>query len=57
MNVIRSAGKILKESLEKVDFKLDDCFCDGNEVKDSWKTTLMPDQLLTFFSALFGIKR
>ena len=56
MNVIRLADEILKEALEKVDFKLDDRFCDGNELKDSWRTTRMPDQLLTFFLALFGIK-
>ena len=38
-------------------FKLDDRFCDGYELKDSWENTTMPDQLLTFFSALFNISR
>lgn len=56
-NVVRSAGEILRESLEKVNFNLDDSFCDGNELKDSWENTPIPDQLMTFFSALFGIKR
>lgn len=56
-DIVRSAGEILREALQKVDFKLTDRFCDGSELRESWEQTHMPDQLLTFFSALFGIGR
>ena len=56
-DTVKSAGEILRESLKKVDFKLTDHFCDGYELKDSWENTQMPDELITFFSALFNIKR
>ena len=57
MNVVKSCGEILREAFMKVDFKISDKFCDGHELKESWETTQMPDQLLTFFASLFGIKR
>ena len=54
-DVVRSAGEILREAFNQIDFKLADRFCDGNELKESWENT--PDQVLTFFAALFGIRR
>ena len=56
-DIVQSAGEILRESLKRVDFQLDDTFCDGSELKHSWENTPIPDQMLTFFSALFGIRR
>jgi len=56
-DVVRSAGEILRNTFSEVDFKLADRFCDGNELRESWEKTPMPDQVLTFFGALFGIKR
>ena len=57
MNVVKSFAEILREALVKVDFKIGDKCCDGHDMKESWETTQMPDQLLTFFASLFGIKR
>ena len=57
MNVVMACGEILRKAIKKVDFKLEDTFCDGNELKESWESTQLPEQLLTFFSSLFGIKR
>ena len=36
-DVVRSAGKILRKVLTKVDFGLSDKFCDGNELKNRGK--------------------
>jgi hypothetical protein len=57
MNVIKSCGETIRDALKKVDFKLNDKFCDGYELKKSWEQTQIPDVLLTFFAALFGIKK
>ena len=57
MNFVKSCGEILREALRIVDFKIGDKFCDGHQLKESWETTQMPDQLLTFFASLFGINR
>ena len=43
--------------MKNVTFNLDDKFCDGDVLKESWENTPMPDQLLTFFSSLFNIHR
>ena len=56
-DVVTSASEILRESFRNVDFKLEDSFCDGSELKESLEKTHMPDQVLTFFAALFGNKR
>lgn len=56
-NVVRSCGELLKESVQKADFKLANKFCDDRDLQESWETTKMPDELLTFFASLFGINR
>ena len=48
---------MISDAFDKDDFKLDDKFCDASEIRDSWENTHMPDELLTFYSALFKIKR
>ena len=48
---------MISDAFDKVDFKLDDKFCDASEIRDLWENTHMPDELLTFYSALFKIKR
>ena len=45
MDVVKSCGDILRKVLMKGYFKLDDKFCDGNELKESWERTQMPDQI------------
>ena len=49
--------KYFQETSKQVDFKLADHFCDGNELKESWENTPIPEQVMTFFAALFGIRR
>ena len=41
----------------EVDFGLNDRFCDAEELKHPWSTTRMPDELISFFSTLFNIKK
>jgi hypothetical protein len=57
MNAVKTCGESFRMGLMKVDFKLDDKFCDGYELKESWGNTQLPDQLLTLFASLFGIRR
>ena len=38
-----------------MDFGLN--FCDAQELRESWKNTLMPDELITFFSTLFNVNQ
>ena len=39
LDVVRSSGEIMWQALRNVDFKLQDKFCDGTELKDSWEKT------------------
>jgi hypothetical protein len=55
MDVVKACFKIIKKPLKNVTFNLNDKFCDGDELKESWENTPMLDQLLTFFSSLFNI--
>ena len=57
LDTIKSAAKSIHTALKQVDFKLQDRFCDAEELKQSWLNTKIPDELLTFFSELFDIKK
>ena len=54
MNVMKSAAATISEALLNVDFKVENRFCDAQELKKSYKTTKVPDVLLTFFSVLLN---
>ena len=41
-NVMKTAGVSLKQALQKVDFGIEDKFCDAEELKPSWEQTSMP---------------
>lgn len=56
-NTVRDAGDILRKALLKVDFGLQDKFCDSENLETSWTGTKIPDALLTFFSSLFGVRK
>ena len=43
--------------MQDVDFGLENKFADAEELKYSWKSTRMPDEILLFFSTLFNIKK
>ena len=57
LDTIKSGAKLTRTALKQVDFKLQDRFCDAEELKQSWLNTKIPDELLTFFSELFDIKK
>ena len=57
INKIKSAAKIIRQSLLQIDFGLQDKFCHAEELKFAWKNTKIPDELLTFFAELFNIKK
>ena len=57
MDVLKEAGESLRKPMKKVDFGLDDSFCDSESLKKSWKITHIPDEWLTFYSSLFGIRK
>ena len=57
LDTTKSAAKSIRTALKQVDCKLQDRFCDAEELKRSWLNTKMPDELLTFFSELFHIKK
>lgn len=40
----------------KIDFRLDDKFCDKDELKSSWLDTKIPDDSV-FFAGLFNVKK
>ena len=48
-NCLIDCAKLIKESLEEVDFDLDDKFCDGIDLETSWKNMKIPEPLLIFF--------
>ena len=54
---IKLAAKKLRKSLLSFDFKLNEKFCDAEELKESWDNKSMPDEFLTFFAELFNIKK
>ena len=54
-DLMREAGQHIREAIQKVDFGLQDKFCDGDDLRDSWENTAMPMALINFFSALFRI--
>ena len=57
LDTIKSAATAIRQSLEAVDFGLHDRFGDAEELKRLWRTTKMPDELLSFFSLLFNIRK
>lgn len=56
-DIMREAGTKLREALMDVDFGLQDSFCDSNDLKASWKRTMMPAPLLTFLAVLFKVPK
>ena len=47
----------LGKSIQAVDFRLKDRFCDAEGLKESCRSTKIPDQLITFIYELFSIKK
>ena len=56
-DTIESAAKSSRTALQQVDFKLQDRFCNAEELKQSWLNTKISDELLTFFSEFLTLKK
>ena len=52
-NAIIESANILKQSLNQVDFKLDDKFCDTNDLSTSWKNMSIPIPFVQLLSKLY----
>ena len=52
---VTQCANILREELMKVDFALDDRFCDAHELRHSWENMVIPDSLKKFFGVLFNV--
>ena len=55
VNATRDGAKTIRKSLLNLDFRLNDKFCDAEELKTSWRKTVMPDELITFLVTLFPV--
>ena len=47
-NCIIECANILEESLEQIDFDLEDKFCDENDLRSAWNDMKMPNAFLLF---------
>ena len=56
-NTAKSAGQMLRDQLQLVDFGLEDSFCDKDDLYDSWSNTRMPETLIEFFSGLLNMSK
>ena len=56
-NVIKEAASSLRNVIMKQSFHIDDKYCDADELSESWQKTLFPDEVMTFFSSFFNIKK
>ncbi len=56
-DIMKDAGRMLREALMDIDFGLQDSFCDSNDLKASWERVMMPAPLLTLLSALFKVPK
>ena len=52
LDIIKQAGEILNHAAMKVDYGLEDKVCDASELRKSWNDTHIPDEWLTFYSAV-----
>lgn len=49
-NAISECADILKKSLKEVNFKLEDSFCDAQDLTDAWNNLTIPEPFLEFSS-------
>ena len=54
--LIESAN-ILKKSMKKIDFNINDSFCDKYDLKDSWENVLVPEDFERFLCTLLEIDK
>jgi hypothetical protein len=51
---LQQCAAIIRQELLKQDFALQDKFCDAHDLEESWKSIVIPDTILKFFSILFN---
>lgn len=51
---IRECAETIRQCLLKMDFDLDDRFCDANDLETAAANMVVPDPLLKFFSVLYN---
>ena len=56
-NIMKSAASMIRMSLLEVDFGLQDKFCDAEELSISWERSIIPEEIVTFFTTLFNVKQ
>ena len=57
LNIAKQAGKMIRDALKKVDFGLQDSFCDSDDLNDSWNQTRMPECLIEFFTTVLNTRK
>ena len=57
LDTTKEVANKIRKCLLKMDFGLNNSFCDAEELKHSWRNTAMPDELITFFSTLFNVNQ
>ena len=57
LDCVKNAAEHIRKVLLNVEFRLEDRFCDAQELKNSYSNTQIPDVLLTFFTSLFNVNR
>ena len=53
---MKSVATTIRKSLLETDFGLEDRFSDAEELKSSWESAVIPDEMMTFFF-LFNSKQ
>lgn len=54
-NPVAECTTLLREALQKVDFGLNDKFCDAQDLRNSWMESKVSEVSVIFFSTLFNI--
>ena len=55
IDIIKNTARMIRQSLNTVEFGLDDKFGDAEELASSWNRCELPDILISFFATLFNI--
>ena len=57
LDELASAGRTLRDVLQKFSFSLEDTFCDSFDLESALMNTRIPDCAVTFISSLLNIKK
>ena len=55
IDIVKDTARMIRQSLNTVEFGLDDKFGDAEELASSWNRCELPDILISFFATLFNI--